>query len=58
MASASGSINRRFSERWVQRHAAHRALAGEPLLAVTIAALSVTHFAETLLWALPISAPG
>ena len=28
------------------------------LLAVTIAALSVTHFAETLIWAVPISTTG
>ena len=28
------------------------------ILAVTIAALSVTHFAETLIWAVPISTTG
>jgi len=51
-------INRRFSERWVHvtPHTAHWRV--NLMLAVTIAALSVAHFAETLLWALPISYTG
>ena len=51
-------INRRFSERWVHvtPHTARWRV--NLMLAVTIAALSVAHFAETLLWALPISYTG
>lgn len=51
-------VNRRFSERWVNVTATTPHWRVNLLLAATIAALSVAHFAETLLWALPISATG
>ena len=51
-------INRRFSERWVHVTARTPHWRVNLLLAATIAALSVAHFAETLLWAIPISATG
>ncbi len=51
-------INRRFSERWVHVTAQTPHWRVNLLLAGTIAALSITHFAETLLWAVPISASG
>ena len=51
-------INRRFSDRWVHvtPHTARWRV--NLMLALAIAALSVAHFAETLLWALPISYTG
>jgi hypothetical protein len=51
-------INRHFSQRWVHVSARTPHWRVNLLLAVTIAALSVAHFAETLLWALPISYTG
>jgi hypothetical protein len=51
-------INRRFSEHWVHVSTATPRWRVNLVLAVTIAGLSVTHFAETLLWAVPISATG
>ena len=47
-----------FSDRWVGVTAQTPLWRVNLLLAGTIAALSVTHFAETLIWAVPISTTG
>ncbi len=51
-------INRRFNHRWVRVNAGTPHWRVNLLLAATIAALSLTHFAETLIWAIPISTAG
>ena len=52
-------INRWFSSAWVRVDAATRRSGGSIcILTAAIAALSMLHFAETLLWALPISRVG
>lgn len=48
------TINRRFSKSWVQVDEQTPYWRLNLLLAVTIAALSALHFAETFLWAIPI----
>ena len=52
------AINRHFNDRWVQFTPATARWRVNLLLSGTIAALSCTHFAETLIWALPISTTG
>ncbi|MBB3146356.1 hypothetical protein FHS21_002771 [Phyllobacterium trifolii] len=51
-------INRRFSRSWIHmtRSTPHWRL--NLLLAATIASLAMLHFAETLIWAIPISVRG
>lgn len=51
-------INRNFNDRWVHITATTPRWRVNLLLAVTIAALSLTHFVETLIWAMPISTTG
>ena len=51
-------ITRYFSDRWVGVTPATPRWRVNLLLAVTIAALSITHFVETLIWAIPISMSG
>jgi Ion channel len=51
-------INRRFSDAWVQVTPQTARWRVNLLLAGVIAALSVVHFAETLIWAVPIDALG
>lgn len=52
------TINRRFSDAWVRVTPATPHWRVNLLLAGVIAALSVVHFAETLMWAAPIHALG
>ncbi|WP_287077390.1 two pore domain potassium channel family protein [Mesorhizobium sp.] len=52
------TINRRFSESWVQLNDTTAYWRPNLLLAITIGSLAVLHFAETLLWAIPISLAG
>jgi len=47
-----------FSDRWVSVTALTPRWRVNLILAVTIAALSTTHFVETLIWAVPISGAG
>jgi hypothetical protein len=51
-------INRRFSDAWVHVGTATPRWRLNLILSLTIASLSVLHFAETLLWAVPIHAAG
>jgi hypothetical protein len=51
-------ITRYFSDRWVNVTAETPLWKVNLLLGVTIAALSVTHLLETLIWAVPISTTG
>ncbi|HRO10468.1 ion channel [Amaricoccus sp.] len=51
-------ITRRFNRSWVGVTAGGPHWRANLLLGVTIAALSLTHFAETLIWAIPISGAG
>ncbi|RWP63141.1 two pore domain potassium channel family protein [Mesorhizobium sp.] len=52
------TINRRFSESWVQLNDTTAYWRPNLLLAITIGSLAALHFAETLLWAIPISLAG
>ncbi|PSJ52112.1 ion channel [Kumtagia ephedrae] len=52
------SINQRFSKSWVHVDHATPHWRVNLLLALTIGALAALHFAETLLWALPVSLLG
>ncbi|CAN7354413.1 ion channel [Phyllobacterium sp. LjRoot231] len=51
-------INRRFSKSWIHMTSSTPHWQPNLLLAVTIASLATLHFAETLIWAIPISARG
>jgi len=51
-------INGNFNGRWVNVTSTTARWRANLILAVTIAALSLTHFAETLIWAFPISRTG
>jgi hypothetical protein len=51
-------ITQYFSDRWVSVTHETRLWQVNLLLAATIAALSITHFVETLIWAVPISTTG
>jgi len=52
------TINQRFSKSWTQVNAATPYWRINLLLAFTIGALAALHFAETLLWAIPVSVMG
>ncbi|CAH2402066.1 ion channel [Mesorhizobium ventifaucium] len=52
------TINQRFSESWVQVNDTTAYWRLNLLLAVTIGSLAALHFAETLLWAIPIFLAG
>lgn len=52
------AINQRFSKSWVRMDHATPHWRINLLLACTIGALAILHFAETLLWSLPLSALG
>jgi len=52
------AINRRFSKAWVRMDHATPHWRLNLLLALTIGSLAVLHFAETLLWSVPVSAFG
>lgn len=52
------AINRRFSKSWVRMSANTPHWRLNALLASTIGSLAALHFAETLLWAVPISVAG
>ncbi len=52
------AINQRFSRRWVEMDHATPHWRINLLLAATIGALAILHFAETLLWSLPLSVLG
>ncbi len=51
-------INRRFSKSWIHMTRSTPHWRPNLLLAVTIASLAALHFAETLIWAIPISVRG
>ena len=52
------TINQRFSQSWIHVNDTTSYLRLNLLLAVTIAWLAALHFAETLLWAVPVSVMG
>jgi hypothetical protein len=52
------TINRRFSEAWIHMNGTTAYWRLNLLLATTIASLAALHFAETLLWAIPVSWAG
>ncbi|RWP35974.1 MAG: two pore domain potassium channel family protein [Mesorhizobium sp.] len=52
------TINQRFSESWVQLNDTTAYWRLNLLLAITIGSLAALHFAETLLWAIPIFLAG
>jgi hypothetical protein len=52
------TINRRFSESWIHVTDATPYWRLNLLLASTISSLAALHFAETLLWAIPVSVTG
>ncbi|URK86053.1 potassium channel family protein (plasmid) [Rhizobium sp. RCAM05350] len=52
------AINQRFSKSWVHMSADTPHWRLNLLLASTIGSLAALHFAETLLWAIPVSAAG
>ena len=51
-------INRRFSKSWIHMTRSTPHWRPNLLLAVTIASLATLHFAETLIWAIPICVRG
>jgi len=51
-------INRRFSNSWIRMTSTTPHWRLNLLLAVTIGSLAALHFAETLIWAIPIYARG
>jgi amino acid transporter len=52
------TINQRFSKSWIHVNDTTPYWRLNLLLAITIASLAALHFAETLLWAIPISVMG
>jgi Ion channel len=52
------AINQRFSQSWVHVNSTTPHWRLNLLLAMTIASLTALHFAETLIWAVPISVRG
>jgi hypothetical protein len=52
------TINRLFSQSWVHMDASTQHWRLNLLLAATIGSLAALHFAETLLWAIPLSMAG
>lgn len=52
------TINQRFSKSWIHVNDTTPYWQLNLLLAVTIASLAALHFAETLLWAIPVSVMG
>lgn len=52
------TINQRFSKSWIHMDSATPHWRINVLLAFTIGSLAVLHFAETLLWAAPVSLIG
>ena len=52
------TINQRFSKAWIHVDAATPFWRLNLLLAVTIGSLAALHFAETLLWSIPLSLMG
>ena len=52
------TINQRFSKSWIHVNDTTAYWRLNLLLAVTIASLAALHFAETLLWAIPVSVMG
>ena len=52
------TINQRFSKSWIHVNSATPHWRINLLLAVTIGSLAALHFAETLLWAAPVSLMG
>jgi len=52
------TINQRFSKSWIHMNSATPHWRINLLLAATISSLAALHFAETLLWAAPLSLTG